>query len=345
MVVRKKLLVFRGLIFGLLAFPLFTCGDALTEEAGQEIDLVSFEAYLAKVRSDAVAQGIRSKTVDVAFAELAPDPRVIKFDRRQPEFVQTFEEYLTARVSEARVSQAQRYYEDKRSVLSEIADRYGVDPEYLIAFWGLESSFGRYQGKYDVIRSLATLGHDQRRSRFFTSELHAALRILDEEHVTRETFVGGWAGAMGQNQFLPSTFNNFAVDYDQDGRKDIWSNKLDVWASIANYLQRHGWQRGAGWGFSTSAPTVFPEPSAMTTGCRALRQHSKKLKLSEWKSYGVDVPAGEPRDNALYALIKPQSGDSDAYLVGGNFRAILSYNCANKYAVSVGLLAELIVPS
>jgi membrane-bound lytic murein transglycosylase B len=150
---------------------------------------------------------------------------------------------------------------------------------------------------------------------------------------------------LGQNQFMPSTFNGYAVDYDQDGKKDIWSSKVDVWASIANYLQRHGWRRGAGWGFGVAASSVFPEAPTLATGCRALRDHSAKLTLSEWRSRGVDIHAKGQEGNEPYALIKPQVGDVNSYLVGGNFRTILSYNCANKYAVSVGLLADLITSS
>lgn len=306
----------------------------------EEINGESFRAYVAEVRTEALSRGIRSETLDVAFVGVEPDPRVITFDRRQPEFVQSFAQYLDLRVSESRIRQAREYYAAEKVLLDEIGDAYDVDGEYLVAFWGLETNFGRYQGKYDIVRSLATLGHDARRSAFFTKELYEALHILDEGHVSKESFVGGWAGAMGQNQFMPSTFVGYAVDYDGDGRKDIWANKKDVWASIANYLQRHGWRKDAGWGFKIDATSVFPAPTAVAAGCRALRHHSQKLILPEWQAMGVAVEGSDSAET--YALIKRADGDQFSYLVGGNFRAILSYNCANKYAVSVGLLADLI---
>lgn len=318
------------------------CGPALSEE----IDRASFAQYLDRVQQQAISQGISERTVSTAFEGLLPDPRVITFDRRQPEFVQTFEQYLNARVSTARVAEAREQFVANRSMLRKIAADYGVDQEYLVAFWGLESSFGRYQGKYDIIRSLATLGHDPRRTTFFTRELLAALRILDEGHVPRAQFMGGWAGAMGQNQFLPSTFLNYAVDYDGDGRKNIFSDRQDVWASIANYLARHGWIQGAGWGTAVSVPGGLDldalAPESIPTGCRALRGHTRKMVPSEWRERGIDVAAGILDEDAPWALIRPDENETKSYLVGGNFRAILSYNCANKYAVSVGLLADLI---
>ncbi|MBD3648009.1 MAG: lytic murein transglycosylase [Pseudomonadales bacterium] len=241
----------------------------------------SFDQWLGDIRQTALKRGIGEETVKRAFAGLEPDPRVIGFDRNQPEFQQTFEEYLDARVNDFRIEQGRRLYKENRQTLEEIAEHYDVAPQYLVAFWGLESSFGRHQGKYSVIRSLATLAYDPRRSRFFTEELMAALRILDQGHVSLDEFVGGWAGAMGQNQFLPSSFLNYAQDFDGDGRKNIWSSRQDVWASIANYLQRNGWQRGAGWGFAAvlSEPLAFDtlRPASVPAGCRALRHHTRRL--------------------------------------------------------------------
>jgi membrane-bound lytic murein transglycosylase B len=312
----------------------------------KEPDFTGFDEWLDKTAIEAQARGISKETVDRAFAGLEPDPRVIRFDRKQPEFVQTFEEYLTARVTQYRIDKAREFYAAEKELLDEIADRYDVDPQFLIAFWGLESSFGRYQGKYSVIRSLATLGFDPRRSKFFTNELFNALQILDEGHVSPDDFVGGWAGAMGQNQFIPSSFLNYAADFDGDGKKNIWSNKADVWASIANYLSKNGWKRGAGWGAKVDLPEVVNVAGLPKSNpgkrCRALRHHTAKLPLSEWPEFGVQ-PAGSMNTLISYALVIPPENERTSYLVGGNFRTILSYNCANKYAVSVGMLADLIV--
>ena len=304
----------------------------------------SFDDYLAKVRSTAILNGVASDTIEAAFTGLVRDERVIGYDRKQPEFVQTFEEYLTARVTNFRKNEGRRLFKLHQPLLDEVAGLYDVDPEYIVAFWGLETSFGRYQGKYNIIRSLATLGHDQRRAAFFTAELLKALQILDEQHVSPEAFVGAWAGAMGQSQFMPSSFLRFAVDHDGDGRKDIWSNKADVFASIANYLNKAGWKKGAGWGGPASFNTLdfaSLKPLEVDPSCRALKRHSRKMSIASWKELGV-VPLVQLADQT-YALISPEAGASSGYLVGGNYRAILNYNCADKYAVSVGLMSEAIV--
>lgn len=307
----------------------------------------NFDEWLRDIRQTAQQRGISEDTLNLALGNLTPDPRVIGFDRNQPEFKQTFEEYLGARVNDFRIENGRRLYRENRETLAAIAAHYDVDPQYLIAFWGLESSFGRHQGKYSVVRSLATLAFDPRRSEFFTEELIAALRILDQGHVPLEDFVGGWAGAMGQNQFLPSSFLNYAQDFDGDGRKDIWSTRQDVWASIANYLQRNGWKEGAGWGYPAvlTSPLDFEQlrPASVPSGCRALRDHTRALPWSVWKEKGVKAKGTEPAPDRKLAMVIPEAGEDKVYLAGRNFRTILSYNCANKYAVSVGLLADLIV--
>ena len=316
---------------------------ALPEQARAENP--PFDVWLEQVRATALEQGIKPATLKVLDG-LEPDPRVLKFDRRQPEFTQTFEEYLTARVTKYRIDKGRQYYRDNLEDLKAIATAYDVDPQFLVAFWGLESNFGSYQGKYSIIRSLATLGHDPRRTTFFTKELLKALTILDQGHIPAEQFVGGWAGAMGQNQFMPSSFLNYAQDFDKDGKKNIWSNQLDVWASIANYLQRNGWRQGEPWGYpvTLTSPIDFEtlRPEAPKKGCRAYRHHTRPLSITEWQSKGVDVPQSLDPESS-YAMVIADEGEQNAYLVGPNFRGILSYNCANKYAVSVGLLADEIL--
>lgn len=304
-----------------------------------------FPEWLKGIQAEARAQGISDKTVAL-LNDLEPDPRVIKFDRRQPEFTQTFEEYLTARVTQYRIDTARKYFNEHREQLEAIADKYEVDAPYLVAFWGLESNFGQYQGKYSIIRSLATLGHDERRSAFFTRELMKALKILDEGHIAPDKFVGGWAGAMGQNQFMPSSFLNYAEDFDEDGRKNIWNNHVDVWASIANYLQKNGWRANSTWGAKVelTKPIDFAalKPETTPRGCRAYRHHTEALSLADWRAKGV-VISKALADNRNYAMVVPDEDETRAYLVGPNFRGILAYNCANKYAVSVGLLADKVV--
>lgn len=304
----------------------------------------SFHDWILHIKQQAIAQGIKPETAKV-LDDVEPDPRVIGFDRNQPEFVQSFDEYLRARVSDDKIRAARQKFEDNHADLEAIGRKYDVEPEYIVSFWGLESGFGQYQGKYQVVRSLATLAYDQRRPEFFTKQLFAALKILDEGHVAPADFVGGWAGAMGQNQFMPTAFLEYAQDYDGDGKKNIWSDDKDVWASIANYLHKNGWKRGAGWGMQVmlSRDVDFSAlmPKEVTPGCTAYKEQTRPLTASKWHSHGV---AGRfTGDSArTYRMVIPDAGEKIAYLVGGNFDVILSYNCANKYAVSVGMLADFI---
>ncbi|MCB1692296.1 MAG: lytic murein transglycosylase [Pseudomonadales bacterium] len=327
----------------LISFTFFLCQFSLASIA-QGDDRPPFDTWLAGIKQQAIERGISAQTASV-LDDIEPDPRVLGFDRKQPEFVQTFEQYLTARVTDARIKTAREQFRQHRALLSSIGDKYGVDPQFIVAFWGLESSFGRYQGKYSVVRSLATLAYDPRRTTFFTKELFAALRILDEGHVTPDAFTGGWAGAMGQNQFLPSSFLRYAQDFDGDGKKNIWNDEADVWASIANYLSQNGWKKHAGWGTRVQVPASFDfdavMPEKVASGCTALKEHTRKMPAAKWKALGVRFdPDG--LNSSAYALVVPDDGETVTYLVGGNFRSILSYNCANKYAVSIGLLADLV---
>jgi|TARA_Y100000310_G_scaffold286082_1_gene309977 membrane-bound lytic murein transglycosylase B len=309
-----------------------------------------FVEWLEGVEEEALTRGISQPTIDAALMGLERDERVIGFDRHQPEFVQTFDEYLTARVSRTRVEEGIRLMAEHKGTLDRIGDHYGVDPRYLISFWGLESSFGKHQGTYQVIRSLATLAYDPRRSAFFRSELFNALQILDEGHIDPDRMLGGWAGAMGQNQFLPSSFLNYAQDFAGDGHKDIWNDPVDVWASIANYLRVNGWRRGQGWGMKVQLPAGFEfadlKQDKIPRGCRALRQHTRKMALATWQQMGIrdETGADLPTADFTAALIVPESPREFTYLVFPNFRAILSYNCANKYAVSVGMMVDSITP-
>jgi len=307
-------------------------------------DQPSFSDWLKGLKKEAIARGISPKTAAV-LDSVEPDPRVLGFDRNQPEFVQSFDDYLRARVTDDKIRLAREKFADNRKTLDAIGEKYGVEPEYIVSFWGLESGFGKYQGKYSVVRSLATLAYDPRRSSYFTNQLFAALRILDEGHVAPSDFVGGWAGAMGQNQFMPSAFLEYAQDFDGDGKKNIWSDEEDVWASIANYLHKNGWKRGAGWGMqvmlSRHVDIDSLRPEKVASGCTAFKEQTRKLSVGRWKSLGVRGDFKDARQQN-YRMIIPEDGNNITYLTAGNFDAILKYNCANKYAVSVGMLADLI---
>jgi len=313
-----------------------------------------FADWLAVLVDEARQRGISAQVLEDAFTGLQPDSRVLGFDRNQPEFTQSFDQYLQARVSDDRVKKGRQLYDEHREQLQRVGNHYGVDPRYLVAFWGLESSFGRYQGKYSVIRSLATLAYDPRRAAFFRNELLSALHILEEQHVPAENLVGGWAGAMGQSQFMPSSFLRYAQDFDGDGRKNIWNSKLDVWASIAFYLKENGWVTGQAWGLKVALPEGFVDQIHMlkaeqvSSSCRALKYHTRKLPVAEWQKLGITDSRGNelPFKRLKAALVIPdlsQSIDPQyTYMTLPNFRSILSYNCANKYAVSVGLMADML---
>ncbi|MDC2963810.1 lytic murein transglycosylase [Gammaproteobacteria bacterium] len=301
----------------------------------------SFQEYLNFVREKAMGAGISESIINREFHDLKPDPRVLALDRKQPEFVQTTEDYLKARLSDNRISDGRKLRKLYNEDLLAVERSYQVDANYIIAFWGLETNYGRYQGNYSVIRSLATLGHDPRRHSFFTRELLSALKILEQGHVKSRFFVGAWAGAMGQSQFMPSSFFDYAQDFDGDGKKDIWNSELDVFASIANYLHKNGWVYSELWGKRIKVEKeiydLFP-PKSGESGCRALNHHSAKLPLENWKNLGID--SGKLAMGKTYALLRLSDAPDQTYLVGSNFETILQYNCANKYAVSVGLLAD-----
>ncbi len=289
-----------------------------------------WEEFLADVRAEATALGISQQTLDAALSELEPDARVIELDRYQPEGLLTFDEYMESRVPESLIARAQEKYVEHRPLLEAIASHYEFDAEYIVAVWAVETRFGSYTGGFDVIAAVATLAFDGRRSAFFRHELFHALKILDEGHIARADMTGSWAGAMGQSQFMPSSFNLFAVDWDLDRRRDIWQNRGDVFASIANYLARSGWQRGMPWG----GVVIVPE------GYDLSRDGVEPLET--WLSRGVtwqgEAPVIPP--DAAASLVLPAGAGGPAFLVFDNYRAILKWNRSDYFAMSVIAIAD-----
>ena len=296
---------------------------------------IEFDAWLADFRAEAVEAGVSSTVLDTAFKDIKPIPRVIELDRKQPEFTQTFEEYLAKRVTAGLAQEGRRLLAEHRALLEEIGDKYGVQPRFIIALWGAETRYGKYTGGFPVIHSLATLAHDGRRSKYFRGELLNALRIIDEGHITADKMTGSWAGAMGQSQFMPSSFMHYAVDYDGDSRRDIWGTHADVFASAANYLARAGWRGDQTWGRKVLLPDGF-DPAFADLGV--------VKRLSEWQALGVrrsdgtDLPARDLRAS----IVMPGGEGGSAYVIYDNYRAILKWNRSNYFAVSIGTLADLI---
>lgn len=295
----------------------------------------SFSEWQANFRTQALKAGIRPEVFDNAFSGITPDMSVIKADRSQPEFIRPVWEYLDGALSPLRVRNGQRLLEQNAELLSQIEQRYGVDRQALVSVWGMESNFGTFQGNKSVIRSLATLAYEGRRPEFAQSQLIAALKIIQEGDISPDKMLGSWAGAMGQTQFIPTTYETHAVDFDGDGRRDIWNSSADALASTAHYLQSSGWKQGQPWGFEVRLPAGFDY---------ALADGAVRKSVSEWQKLGVSLPgsaslpAGSEELSAT--LLVPAGYRGPAFLVLDNFRAILRYNNSSSYALAVGLLSE-----
>lgn len=292
----------------------------------------SFSEWQADFRTQALKAGINPQVFDNAFAGITPDMSVIKADRSQPEFSRPVWEYLDGALSPLRVRNGQRLLEQNAELLSRIEQRYGVDRQALVSVWGMESNFGSFQGNKSVIRSLATLAYEGRRPEFAQSQLIAALKIIQEGDISPDKMLGSWAGAMGQTQFIPTTYETHAVDFDGDGRRDIWNSSADALASTAHYLQSSGWKQGQPWGFEVTLPAGFDY---------ALADGAVKKSVAEWQQLGVKVPASAADSQPLNAtLLLPAGYRGPAFLVLDNFRAILRYNNSSSYALAVGLLSQ-----
>lgn len=292
----------------------------------------SFAQWRDGFRAQALAVGISAQTFDRAFDGIEPDDAVVTADRSQPEFTRPVWQYLDSAVSPARVRSGQARLQENAAALQRIDATYGVDQEAVVAIWGMESNFGAQMGSKNVIRSLATLAYEGRRPDFGRDQLIAALQILQHGDVPAHYMIGSWAGAMGQTQFIPTTYNRYAVDFDGDGRRDIWGSSSDALASTANYLHASGWQRSLPWGFEVRLPPGFDYSQA---------EMSIRKPLAEWQSLGIQPLSGTlPSVGTSMSLLLPAGYRGPAFLVTDNFRAILKYNNSSSYALAVGLLAD-----
>jgi membrane-bound lytic murein transglycosylase B len=292
-----------------------------------------FSGWLNGVKDEARASGISEATISIALADISPLPRVIELDRNQPESTLRFEEYLARIVSEKRVQDGRALMAENAALLQRVAERYHVQPRFIVALWGVESDYGRLTGNFNVLAALATLAYDGRRSSYFRKELLQALRIVDEGHITPAAMTGSWAGAMGQNQFMPSSFLDFAVDFDGDGRRNIWSSRADVFASIANYLSSSGWNPAQSWGRQVRLPAGFDQ---------SLITLEQRRSLAEWSRMGVTLADGGPLPSSdlTASLAQPAGRGGAAYLVHDNYRTILRWNRSLYFATAVGHLAD-----
>lgn len=295
-----------------------------------------FEQWKVGLKADVLAQDISEVLADKIILSLKYIPRVIELDRRQPESTMTHEEYLTKVIPEWKVKQARKAFRDNQQLLNQAEKLSGVKARFIVALWGKESNFGKITGKYHVPSALATLAFDGRRAKFFRKEFLAASKILAEGHIQLDEMLGSWAGAMGHCQFMPSSFLRYAVDADGDNKKDIWSNKTDVFASIANYLKESGWQADKTWGRQVKLTKNFQD---------YLIGKKHKKTLAQWHMQGIkrsdmtDLPQADMQGY----LIAPGGKNGRVYLVYRNFDVIMRWNRSHYFATGVGYLADRII--
>ena len=295
----------------------------------------SFQGWLSTLKQDAAREGISAQTIDAALTGITPIERVISLDRKQPEHKITFADYRKKIVHPLRIKNGRKYYQAHRAELEAVSAQYGVAPQYIVALWGIETNYGSNTGGFDVVTALATLAWEGRRGEFFRKELIHALKIIDAGHISANAMKGSWAGAMGQNQFMPSSFHAYAVDGNGDGRRDIWKTRKDVFASSANYLAKSGWKEGERWGRAVQLPAGFP---------KNLEGRKIKKPIRFWQSKGVTLPSGGalPNGDMMASIVAPDGVDGDAFIVYDNFRTIMRWNNSTYFATSVGLLADAI---
>ena len=292
----------------------------------------SFATFLTGVRAEAGRAGIAPATLDRAFAGVQPNAKVLERDRHQPEFTMTWAQYRNLLITDKRIEAGRAAFQRNRTLLQRVQQRYGVAPDVILGIWGLESSFGEKTGDFHIIEALATLAWDSARTKFFRSELIAALRIINNGDITPARMTGSYAGAMGQPQFMPSSYLRYAVDFEGNGRRDIWASTPDVLASIANYLAESGWRSGESWG----------QPITLPAGFTAATGRDNRRPVSDWMRLGVRPIrgrlSGQPDQRA--AVLLPDGATGEAFLAYDNFSAIRRYNPSDYYAIAVGLIGD-----
>lgn len=312
-------------------------GLQLAASSGRAEDaaVAGFAPFISGVKQEAEAKGIRPEILEQAFANVSHIDKIIELDRRQPEFTMTFKDYMSRVVSKAKVDKGRKMLAENRVILAQIEKNYGVQAKYVVALWGIETDYGRVTGGYPVVGALSTLAFDGRRSAYFRGELMNALQILNEGHIAPADMQGSWAGAMGQCQFMPSSFLRFAADWNGDGRRDIWTTRADVLASAANYLSQSGWKGDQTWGRPVRLPANFS---------KSLVGLDTRKPLAEWQRLGIRDIRGHalPKAALEASLVMPDNGDGAAFLVYDNFRTTLKWNRSTFFALAVGHLAERI---
>ncbi len=293
----------------------------------------SFQDFLVGLRAEARKAGIAAATLDRALAGIKPNQAVIDRDRKQPEFTMTWARYRGLLVTDKRIDEGRAAVAQNLGLLRRVQDQYGVAAGVVAGIWGLESSFGKETGNFHVVEALATLAWEGRRAKFFRAELIAALKILDHGDIAPGKMTGSYAGAMGQPQFMPTSYLSYAVDFEGHGKRDIWTSKADVLGSIGNYLAKSGWRAGEVWGQQVTLPAGF---DASAIG------RENKRPLGDWAKAGVRPLAGNWRSapESAAAIVAPDGAQGEAFVVHTNFNAIRRYNPSDFYAIAVGLIGD-----
>jgi len=319
----------------LAATTALLCGAALLAAGPAQAQDGGFRDCLNNIKADALKQGVPAATVDRAFQGLTPDQKVIDLDNRQPEFSLTYAKYVGGTVSLDRIQKGQQKMAQHRALLDQLQAEYGIPPQYLMAFWGIETNYGTFMGDFRVVRSVATLACMTKRRDFFSNETVQALRILNNNHMTSEQMRGSWAGAMGNMQFMPSTFTKWAVDRDGNGRIDIWNSLPDAFASAANFLRGIGFKPGLPSSEEVMLPAGFPLDQADTT---------VEKPVKAWASMGVKKMNGGalPAVDDAASILLPAGFRGPAFIIYPNFKAVMNWNRSTLYALSVGILARQI---
>ena len=313
-----------------------------------------FPIWLANYKAAAQARGLKAEWLEAALSGATYSERAVQLDRSQPDDSgkrNIFADYLARQLTQQRIDDGLTRAADNRQMLLQVSAKTGVPPEIIVAIWGMETSYGRVLGGFDLPSAIATLAYDARREALFTRELDALVRMVGERGVRRDQLKGSWAGAFGQSQFLPSSYLNYAADGDGDGLADIWASQPDTFMSIGNYLAKNGWQRGLTWGFRVGVPQGFDRatvanPEKPVSCIRPMQVHSRWLTAAEWRAKGfVPLNAIWPADDVKMTLVEPDGPGEGAFLTTANYRAIMQYNCSNFYALSVALLGNALQPA
>lgn len=322
---------------------------AVVETKAAVKDEAGFKRYAAQLQIEAQQRGYSKALTDKVFASLTFHPHAVVADKGQPEFVETLDTYLPKRVNKQRIDMARKMYQEHRTELAKIEKKYGVPARFIVSLWGLESAFGRITGNFSVPSALATMAYEGRREDFFKQEFFLALDILAQGHIELEQMKGSWAGAMGHTQFMPSSFMKYAQDGDGDGHKDIWTNRSDAFASIANYLKIEGWQPGLTWGRQVQLPKNFDYSLVIPTGSKSRSQwlqwwQKSERSLADWQKLGVRNIDGAalPKRQVNAALVMPDDKEGRAYLAYANYQTLMHWNRSYYFVSSVGYLADLI---